>query len=356
MNPAAQQDTLDSDGGWTYLRDEALAQLNQVRQEIKEVDMMLEQSQLEVNRLSQRNAQTTGALQRIQMNFDSVPREDIRLAYEAALDSQQRLFVMRGHLEKMQSDRAHLQQEINLLEQSVSLIEAASSTPSKPKKSTASVESLEMIIQAQEAERQRLSRQMHDGPAQALSNLILQAEIAMRLFETDREKAYEELNSLKESVTAAFQQVRDFIFELRPMMLDDLGLVPTLKKYSSALKEKSGIDIRLNMTGEERRLEPYLEVMVFRAIQELLSNAIFHSQASEVRLKVDQLPEELRISIEDNGRGIDTDNLEKDSGMGLKVIKERAEMLGGSFVITSRLGEGTRVEMQVPAGVLGHNE
>ena len=82
------------------------------------------------------------------------------------------------------------------------------------------------VVEAQEAERQRLSRQIHDGPAQALSNFILQTEIAMRLFDIDTERARAELQSLKTSATSTFQKVRDFIFDLRPMMLDDLGLVP----------------------------------------------------------------------------------------------------------------------------------
>ena len=86
---------------------------------------------------------------------------------------------------------------------------------------------------------------MHDGPAQALSNFILQTEIAMRLFDIDQEKARQELITLKNSATSAFQQVRDFVFELRPMMLDDLGLVPTLKRYVEAFKEQTNTSVRL---------------------------------------------------------------------------------------------------------------
>ena len=96
---------------------------------------------------------------------------------------------------------------------------------------------------------------MHDGPAQALSNFILQTEIALRLFDMDQEKAREELVNLKNTATSAFQQVRDFVFELRPMMLDDLGLVPTLKRYVEAFKEQTNTNVRLAVSGVERRLE-----------------------------------------------------------------------------------------------------
>lgn len=323
--------------------------------ELQEIGLLLEQSQQEVNRLTQRNASATGNLQRVHMQFDSLPREEIRTAYEAALDSQQRLFVIRGQVEKLQSDQARLQRLIDLQIQFLKYLE--DEQPSSPRKrsATATVELLETMINAQEAERQRLSRQMHDGPAQALSNLILETEIAMRLFDMDKSQAYEALGNLKNTATAAFQQVRDFIFELRPMMLDDLGLVPTLKKYTAAFKEQSRLDVRLVINGTERRLETYLEVLIFRAIQELLGNAYGHSQATQVKIQLDMLESDVRITVEDNGRGFNTDNLEE-KGVGLKVVKDRVEMLGGKFEILSQIGGGTRVNFQVPATISLFNE
>jgi two-component system sensor histidine kinase DegS len=111
---------------------------------------------------------------------------------------------------------------------------ANSSTPASNAKSQ--MAGIEMIVNAQESERQRLSRQMHDGPAQALSNFILQTEIAMRLFDLDPAQARDELGNLKTSAMGTFQRVRSFIFELRPMMLDDLGFNSTLRKYADAFK------------------------------------------------------------------------------------------------------------------------
>jgi two-component system sensor histidine kinase DegS len=325
-------------------------------QELREIDMLLEQSELEVNRLTQRNASATGNLQRIHMQFDSLPREEIRTAYEAALESQQRLFVMRGQVEKLQSDQSRLKHLVELQVTFLKHLDEEQPTSPRKRSPKATVELLETMINAQEAERQRLSRQMHDGPAQALSNLILETEIAMRLFDIDKAKAYEELGNLKESATSTFQQVRDFIFELRPMMLDDLGLVPTLKKYCSAVKDQYHLDVRLIINGTERRLESYLEVLIFRAIQELLGNAYEHSQASLVKIQMDMLETDVRIVVEDNGSGFNTTNLEEEKGMGLKVIKDRVEMLGGKFGIESQIGGGTRVSFQVPAAIIIFNE
>jgi two-component system sensor histidine kinase DegS len=208
---------------------------------------------------------------------------------------------------------------------------------------------IEMIVNAQEAERQRLSRQMHDGPAQALSNFILQTEIAMRLLDVDPVQAKNELGDLKTTAMNTFEKVRNFIFELRPMMLDDLGLVPTLRKYADAFKEQTGLDVSLNVTGTERRLEPYLEVMVFRAVQELLGNAARHSQATSIKVHVDMGTSLLRITVDDNGRGFDPESLKGNANLGLKLIRERAEMLGGTFEIDSAIGSGARITFSVQA-------
>jgi two-component system, NarL family, sensor histidine kinase DegS len=334
---------------WDTLKDDLKSQADQIRRELKEIALMVEQSQLEVNKLTQRNASITAHLQQVQSQFESLPRADIRMAYESALDAQQRLFVMRGQLEKLQSDQTHLGRQSALIERILDTMDGEAPKDARFRGPSATIETVEMMIQAQESERQRLSRQMHDGPAQALSNFILQTEIAMRLFDLDQARAREELANMKISAASTFQKVRDFIFELRPMMLDDLGVVPTLKRYVDAFKEQSGMEVRLSVTGMERRLESYQEVMVFRAIQELLNNAARHSQATQVKVQVDMGETNIKVTVDDNGKGFDVESLEERSSMGLKVIRERVEMLGGYMEIDSVIGQGTRVSFQLPA-------
>ncbi len=328
-------------------------QLAQARQEYQEILMLHEQSELEVNKLTQRNATASGTLQRVQSQFERLPREEIRTAYDTSLDAQQRLFVVRGQVEKLQSDKNHLGRQIELMELVEEILSEETVSIKNPQSASATVELLEMLIQAQEAERLRLSRQMHDGPAQALSNLILETEIAMRLFDVNKEEAYQELGSLRDSASNTFQQVRDFIFELRPMMLDDLGLVPTIKKYTSAIQDLTNIPVRFGVTGPERRMEPYLEVMIFRAVQELLRNAIDHSQASQIDVQMDVGDSFMEVAVEDDGIGFDVQGLDEEKGMGLKLIKERVEMTSGEFKIDSQIGEGTKVSFKVPDSILG---
>jgi len=337
----------------TELMQEKIAeQLATAKQEYQEISMLHEQSELEVNKLTQRNATATANLQKTQSQFERIPREEIRTAYDSAIDAQQRLFVLRGQVEKLRSDKNHLQKEIELLEMIDTILTKEPVSIKDPKSASATVELLELLVQAQEAERLRLSRQMHDGPAQALSNLILETEIAMRLFDVNKEKAYQELGTLRDSASKTFQQVRDFIFELRPMMLDDLGLIPTVKKYAEAIQDSSGAQIKFGVTGTERRMEPYLEVMIFRAVQELMRNALNHSQANHINVEMDVGDSFVTVMVEDDGRGFDIQDLEQEQGMGLKLIKERVEMINGEFEIASEIGTGTKVMFKVPESFL----
>jgi two-component system sensor histidine kinase DegS len=341
-----------TDGQSTNSRENLLksiqSELDETGRGIKEINLMLEQSRVEVTKLTQRNAAITAHLQQIQSKLGQMPVDEVRLAYDSALDAQQRLFVMRGQLEKLQSDQSHLERFKASLEKLRDVFSAAGPETSG-KNEKGGLASVEMLVNAQEAERQRLSRQMHDGPAQALSNFILQTEIAMRLLDIDAGQAKNELGSLKVSAMSTFQKIRNFIFELRPMMLDDLGLIPTIRRYADTYKEQTGLELNVTVTGNERRMEPYLEVMVFRAMQELLGNSARYSQASVIKVQVDMGDAFVKLCVGDNGKGFDPELAEKTNGLGLKLIKERAELIGGKCEIDSAPGKGARITLVIPA-------
>jgi len=335
---------------WEQLKEDCRLELEQAQKEYKEISLLMEQSRVEVAKLQQKNASTSAHLSQIQSQYEAVSKADIRMAYESALDAQQRLFVMRGQIDKLQSDQAHIERYLQILERVDQALESNGGEQSGAAQGLLdTAKTVEMIVQAQESERGRLARQMHDGPAQALSNFILQTEIAMRLFDIDQGKAKDELSTVKATASATFQKVRDFIFDLRPMMLDDLGLVPTITRYVDTYKEQTGVDVKFVSTGMEQRFAGYLEVMVFRAIQELLSNIAKHSQATQVNVQMDSSETNLRVSIEDNGKGFEIEKEQGKSGMGLKIIRDRVQMLGGSFEIQSTIGQGSHILFQIPA-------
>ena len=321
--------------------------LGKVNRELEEISMLVEQSQGEVEKLAARNADVTARLHQMQAHFDTVPREDIRSGYEAALDAQQRLFTMRGQLEKLESDKKHLNEMEEYIRGALTLLEGRPEIEVEDEFSPTSSEFLEQVIQAQEDERRKISRQIHDGPAQVLSNFILQTEIATRLFDNDPDQARAELENLKEAASSSFVKVRDYIFELRPMMLDDLGLVPTIRRYTEAFKEKTGLDITMLNTGVERRLEPHQEVMLFRAVQELLANVRDHAQATQVKVMIDIDETTARAAVEDNGRGFDPAFLEGEEAEGHSLIQliDKIERLGGSMEVDTKPDEGTRISI-----------
>jgi two-component system sensor histidine kinase DegS len=328
--------------------EDSRAEAERVRRELKDLNRMVEQSRGEVDKLAQRNAAITAHVRQLQGNLENVPRADIKAAYEAGQDAQQRLFTMRGQLEKLQTEQAGLERLADTLQRLVAAMEAVERGQGDADRLPVIVR----IVETQEAERQRLSRQIHDGPAQALSNFILQTEIAMRLFDIDPERARAELQSLKETATTTFQKVRDFIFDLRPMMLDDLGLAPTVKRYVDAYKEKTGMQVQLTITGSDRRLGAAREAVIFRGLQELLSNARQHAQASQVRVQLDIDTQRVRAAVEDNGRGFDAGAAPADKRRmaGLTTLKERMDLLGGTLTVDSQPGQGARIVMEVPAG------
>jgi two-component system sensor histidine kinase DegS len=336
---------------WQGLGTEIGEELNTSRKALKEINLMLDQSQTELNKLVQRNSTISGQLQQyINQGEASIP-EEVKQAYTNALDAQQRMIVMRGQLEKIQTEQSDLKKYVELLEKFSLYVKEnqANGTITGGGRAAAS---LEMLINAQESERQRLSKQMHDGPAQALSNFIVQAEIAARLLEMDPIKAKEELANLKTSAMSTFQKVRSFISELRPMMLDDLGLIPTLRRYVEGFKEQYNVEISLNVNGGEKRMEPFLEVMIFRAAQELIENAVTHNLENpgkitiNISLNIDT--DAVKMTVDDNGVGFDVSEIQKTGGLGLKLIRERVELMNGSMNIDTTPGKGCAISILLP--------
>jgi len=334
------------------------AEFERTQRELREIKSLVEQSKAEVDKMGQRNASITNQMRQINQNFDTVPRADIKATYEAAQKTQQQLFSMRGQLEKLQGDQVNLERYGSYLQTVLeSLGDVAPGTELPGATSNEAASTLQgsdpvvvRIINAQEAERQRLSKTLHDGPAQSLTNFILQAEIVQRLFDSNPEQARAELINLKTTAGATFQRVRDFIVELRPMMLDDLGLVPTVRRYVKSFEEKNGIPITLTVTGNERRLASHCEVLAFRGIQELLINVRDHAEASQIRVTLDVDDHSVRGIVEDNGKGFNVSAPPDPSQrhIGLSTLKEKTELLGGHLDIESTIGQGTRATFEFP--------
>ncbi|MEQ8671713.1 MAG: histidine kinase [Aggregatilineales bacterium] len=338
------------------------SQMSTMKRKLSELKAQIEQTQTMVDREQQRNADIATDLQNVQINIETIPRQDIRDKYDEAIDARFRLATMRGQLEKFEANYKNQEEQQSLMSQILSRIQGVdviSEEEELAEGETRGGINIVRIVEAQEDERLRLSRQMHDGPAQSLTNFILQAEICQRLFDRNPERAAEELGSLKTAASVTFQKVRDFIFDLRPMMLDDLGVIPTVRRYVASFKEKNDIGTELEIIGEERRLESHREVMIFRSIQELMGHARDFASASQLKVRLDMSGTMLRVAVQDNGRVVDAEAIFSDDDVhvddsrsrSLMALKERFELVGGSMSINSSESDGTLVRLELPSGL-----
>ena len=205
------------------------------------------------------------------------------------------------------------------------------------------------IIAAQEEERKRLSREIHDGPAQMMANVLMRSNLIDRTYrEKGVEAALNEINDLKVSVRNALSEVRRIIYDLRPMALDDLGIGPTLKKYLSTLMEYNPTtEIQFISYNSERRIPSNYEVAIFRLVQESVNNAIKHGKSTQIIVKIEWLEAEINVVVKDNGAGFDTENV-RQGAFGIIGMKERIELLKGSIKISSNIGKGSTILMKIP--------
>jgi two-component system sensor histidine kinase DegS len=336
------------------------SELKQMKAKMDEINAQIDQTRLVVDRAEMHNADIATELRTVEDQLETVPRQDIKAKYDEALDARFRLTTMRGQLERFQATSDALTTHHELLThlrrklQGVSAIDDGDETSGAIGLTGAGVNIVRMI-QAQEEERERVARQMHDGPAQSLTNFILQTEICQRLFDRNPARAAEELGNLKSAASVTFQKVRDFIFDLRPMMLTDLGVVPTVRRYVDSFKEKNDIDIQLEILGEERRLEPHREVMLFRGIQELMGHARDYAAPGKLSIRLDMSGNRINATVEDDGRGFDAEaafmgeeTYQDSRTQGLITLKEKYELINGAVSVFSSEGEGTTVRLELP--------
>jgi two-component system sensor histidine kinase DegS len=334
------------------------AEMASTRRRLTEVKSQLDQMQTQVDREQTRYSGIAAEIRNIKENLDTVPREDIRDKYDEALEVRFRLATMRGQLEKIEAIYNELESRQALMNHVISKLQGFDGLPASVSGESGNG-SLDVvgIINAQEDERLRLSRAIHDSIAQALTNFILQSEICQRLFDRNPERAAEELNNLKINANTTFQKVREFIFDLRPMMLDDLGVAPTVRKYLDNYRDKNDIETQVTIIGEERRLENYREVLIFRSIQDLLTSARDYASPTEVNVTLDLTGNRIKITVEDDGRAFDTSKViarDHDSNdarvQALRMLKSKIELIGGSMQLNSSDNEGSSIRLEIPSG------
>jgi len=196
-------------------------------------------------------------------------------------------------------------------------------------------------ILANVADRRRFSRELHDGINQLMVSVLYRIELAQRKLKQGNSEGLADLDKGYQVLNEAIQEVRRISHDLRPTLLDDLGLEAALEGLLDRFTERTGIRLDLDMRLPTTPLPEEVEITVYRLVQEGLTNVERHSGASLLRLKLWQQGRQLWLKMQDNGCGFDQDVLERFEGIGLRNMRERVELLGGEFKLSSRPGQGT---------------
>ena len=198
-------------------------------------------------------------------------------------------------------------------------------------------------VQHQEEERRRVSRELHDGINQLLVSVKYRLETAMTHIPVYESAAHESLMKGGEVLNRAIQEVRSISHDLRPSVLDDLGLMAALNQLLDDFRERSGIDLDIDIQSPQSDIAEEVATTLYRIVQEALSNIEKHARASKLVLSLNEDAEGLFLCITDNGVGIVEKDVYASRGIGLRNMRERVEFLGGEFWVSRRPGNGTRI-------------
>ncbi|MBQ6442251.1 MAG: ATP-binding protein [Lachnospiraceae bacterium] len=210
------------------------------------------------------------------------------------------------------------------------------------------------LLETQEAERQRIARELHDSSVQSMTGLVHKAELCYRLIDIDPVRCKMELKNMSKFTKEIIDELRDMIYNLRPMSFDDIGIDTAIERNLARLQDGSDTKINYYVQGSSEEMSPVVGLTLLRIIYEACSNAVHHANAKEVNVRLIYSEDHIDLSIEDDGDGFELENLrvgDDRTGFGLPIMKERVFLLSGEMDIQSELGKGTTITITVPLKV-----
>ena len=343
----------------------------QANEVIDEVDALEAEEQKEKQRLVRASSRFTDySEERIQQAYEAVKMIQVRLGIarerERQLRQQRNQMELRlQHLRRTVVSAERLAMRIssmlNFLGSQLGDVVAQMEEASKSRFLSAA------IIRGQEEERFRVSRELHDGPAQEIANLIMETSVVERLVDIDADEAKLNLQEMRRHMRSCMSGIRQIVFDMRPMALDDLGFVAALEQLIHHYKERHTLDIQLAVEGREIPVPPHVKTGLFRILQEGLKNVVHHAGVKEASLRIHYAEPAITILLEDRGKGFDMDMLHKQNSgetayahFGILGMQERAALVGAQMTVTSAPARGTKVHVRLPlqpapAPTLGEN-
>ena len=209
------------------------------------------------------------------------------------------------------------------------------------------------LLETQENERQRISRELHDSTVQNLTSLVHKTELCSKLIDMDKVRCKLELNIMSKTLRDIINDTRNMIYNLRPMSFDDIGLEVTIERALEKLESSETKKINFSVVGESYKINPVIGITLLRIIQEACSNAIRHADCSVIKVVLNYQPGTIILSIEDDGKGFVYEENEcnckaDNSGFGLSMMRERVYLLSGKIDIHSKTNAGTKIQVEVP--------
>lgn len=208
-------------------------------------------------------------------------------------------------------------------------------------------------LESYENERKRIARDLHDSTVQNLTNLMYKTELCTKLIDIDKVRSKLELQTMIRTIKATIADMRNIIYDLRPMSLDDLGLVSTIEKYIYEKKSSHNVNIEFKANEEKCDVLPIINLTIFRIVQEATNNAIKHGKAKNILIDLFYDDESISLTVSDNGTGFNEASPKAsedkvNSGFGLSIMKERVLLLSGQLSIESTKAKGTKIKVVVP--------
>ena len=367
-------DTIDSiessKGQILDIYESAQAELQNSRKLLEEIKAEAHKTIDEVDEITKAEQKEKQKLVRVSANFSEYSEERIKETYDAVKSIQIKLEVAREKERQLRRQRDRLELRLYNLQKTVMGAERLAMRissvlgylGSQMSDVVAQIEAAAKnkflsaaIIKAQEDERFRVSREIHDGPAQDVANLMFQTSVCERMIDIDPFAAKENLQELRRQMRVCLTDIRQIIFDMRPMSLDDLGLVSAIKQLIMKMRERRILDATLQIDGKEVSLPTHIETAIFRIVQEALNNVNRHSGERTAKVRMLFTKEALAILISDEGTGFDMElveaelqNNEGNGHFGLLGMKERAGIIGAQLTVSSSKDRGTKVHLRLP--------
>ena len=363
-------------------------EVDDARTRLAELKKRVAESIERVDALTADEQKAKQRLAAVSRNFTEHTEDEIRETYEAVSISQINLAIEREKEQTMRVERDKLEIRLRYLHNVVARAEhmalsigsVLSYLSTQVSGVLWKIEAVQKdkfvgarIIKATEEERYRISREIHDGPAQDLANALFTTTITERLMDKDMAEAKKTLAELREELRKCLTGVRQIIFDMRPMALDDLGLPQAVEQLIQLFGERGKLHGTFSMEGEHYTLPKHVEIAIFRIVQEALNNVVHHAKTNKVRVRMHYTSQALTVLIADDGVGFDPSHLteepeESDDALDMETqrrlrgrhfgvigMEERAKIIGAAIQILSEPGKGTKVHLRVENRMVEEN-